>query len=118
MVFPASARAPPSYDFFCSEAEPQVAASPSRTPPAIRGQTVITNYISEALHRTRYSVVDGGTFCATVAGLSGVVATGASLEACRDQLAEVVEEWVLVRVSRGLSVPRLGTARVQVRRAS
>jgi predicted RNase H-like HicB family nuclease len=79
---------------------------------------VITNYISEALHRARYSVVDRGVFCATVPGLSGVIATAESLEACRDQLAEVVEEWVLVRVSRGLSVPRLGTARVQVRRAS
>jgi predicted RNase H-like HicB family nuclease len=47
-----------------------------------------------------------------------VIATGRSLEACRDQLAEVVEEWVLVRVSRGLPVPRLGTIRVQVKRAS
>jgi predicted RNase H-like HicB family nuclease len=79
---------------------------------------VITNYISEALHRARYSVVDGGVFCGMVPGLPGVIATAESLEACRDQLAEVVEEWVLVRVSRGLSVPRLGTARVQVRRAS
>jgi hypothetical protein len=30
---------------------------------------VIANYISEALHRARYSVVDGGVFCATVPGL-------------------------------------------------
>ncbi len=78
---------------------------------------VITNYISEALHRARYSVVDGGVFCATVPGLPGVIATAASLEACRDELAQVVEEWVLVRVSRGLAIPRLGAARVQVRRA-
>jgi predicted RNase H-like HicB family nuclease len=88
------------------------------TPPATWGRSVITNYISEALHRARYSVVDGGVFCATVPGLPGVIATGDSLENCRDQLAEIVEEWVLVRVSRGLSVPRLGTVRVQVRRAS
>ena len=57
-------------------------------------------------------------FCATVPGLPGVVATAENLEDGRGQLAEVVEEWVLVRVSQGLSVPRLGTARVQVRRAS
>jgi predicted RNase H-like HicB family nuclease len=79
---------------------------------------VITNYINEALHRARYAVVDDGVFCATVPGLPGVIATAKSLEDCRDQLAEVVEEWVLVRVSGGLSVPRLGAARVQVRRAS
>lgn len=79
---------------------------------------MISRYIDEALHRAAYSVVDGGTFCATVAGLPGVIATGQTLEACRDQLAEVVEEWVLVRVSRGLAVPRLGTVRVHVKRAS
>ena len=79
---------------------------------------MITDYINEALHRARYSVVDGDTFCGTVPGLPGVIATGATLEACRDQLAEVIEEWVLVRVSRGLSTPRLGNARVRVRRAS
>jgi diaminopimelate decarboxylase len=41
-------------------------------------------------------------------GLGGVIASGTNLEACRNQLAEVVEEWVLVRVARGLPVPRLG----------
>jgi predicted RNase H-like HicB family nuclease len=79
---------------------------------------MISKYIDEALHRAAYSIVDGNVYCATVAGLPGVTATGPSLEACRDQLSEVVEEWVLVRVSRGLSVPRLGTVRVQVKRAS
>jgi len=82
------------------------------------GRVMISKYIDEALHRAAYSVVDGHLFCASVAGLPGVIATGPTLEACRDQLAEVVEEWILVRVSRGLSIPRLGTVRVQVKRAS
>jgi len=37
---------------------------------------------------------------------------------CRAQLVEVVEEWVLGRVARGLPVPRLGKAQIRVRRAS
>jgi len=56
---------------------------------------MITRFLDRALRRAQYRQVDGGTFCATVSGLRGVVATGPSLEACRDQLAEVVEEWVL-----------------------
>ena len=51
-------------------------------------------------------------------GLRGVVATGAALEACRRDLAEVVEEWLLVRVARGLPVPSLDGATARVRRAS
>ena len=79
---------------------------------------MITRYIDQALRRARYQQVDGGLYCATVPGLRGVIATGRTLEICRDQLAEVVEEWVLVRVARGLAVPRLGGVTVEVRQAS
>lgn len=79
---------------------------------------MITRYVDEALRRARYRQIDGGVFCATVPGLRGVIATGRTLEGCRDQLAEVVEEWVLVRIARRLQVPRLGRITVEVRQAS
>ncbi|RPI07390.1 MAG: type II toxin-antitoxin system HicB family antitoxin [Zetaproteobacteria bacterium] len=79
---------------------------------------MIRQYVDAALHRASYLVLGSNVYCATVAGLPGVIATGATLETCRDQLAEIVEEWLLLRVSRGLSIPRLGTARVEVRRVS
>ena len=79
---------------------------------------MITAYIAEALCRARYELVDGGVFCATVPGLRGVVATASSVEACRTQLAEVIEAWILVRVARGLSVPALGRMTVRVKQAS
>jgi predicted RNase H-like HicB family nuclease len=79
---------------------------------------MISQYVASALERAQYRAIDDGTFAATVRGLKGVVATGATLEACRRDLAEVVEEWVLVRVARGLPVPSLGKVVVKVRRAS
>ncbi len=48
---------------------------------------MITAYLDKALRRARYRQVDGGTFCATVPGLQGVISTGPTLEARRDQLA-------------------------------
>lgn len=77
-----------------------------------------TSYLDRALRRARYKQVDSGMFCATVPGLQGVIATGPTLEACRDQLAEAVEEWVLVRVAGGLRVPPLGGIRMEVKKAS
>ena len=79
---------------------------------------MISQYVATALERARYHLGDDGTYAATVRGLKGVVATGRTLEACRRELAEVVEEWILVRVARGLAVPPLGKAVVKVRRAS
>ena len=78
---------------------------------------MISRYIEKALDLGRYELLEDGTFCATVPRLRGVIATGRSLEACRRELAEVVEEWVLVRVARGLSVPRLGGIRIRVSKA-
>jgi UPF0150-like len=40
------------------------------------------------------------------------------LEDCRDHLIEVVEEWILVRVARGLCVPRLRGVTVEVKQTS
>jgi predicted RNase H-like HicB family nuclease len=79
---------------------------------------MITNYVAEALRRARYQTVDGGLVCATVPGLRGVIATASTVEGCRTELAEVIEAWILVRVSRGLSIPSLGRATVAVKRAS
>lgn len=63
-----------------------------------------TAYVETAVERADFRVVDDGTFAATVPGLRGVIATGDTLEACRQELASVVEEWVAVRQARGLSV--------------
>ena len=78
---------------------------------------MITKYIDKALERANYEPLEDGSFCATVPGLRGVIAVGSGVEECRRELAEVVEEWVLVRVARGLSVPKIGGVSVRVKRA-
>jgi len=79
---------------------------------------MISRYVQKALDRARYRQLEDGLFCATVPGLRGVIATAERLEACRTQLAEVIEEWVLVHVARGLSIPPIGGRRIVVRKAS
>ena len=78
---------------------------------------MIRNFLNEALSRARYTQLEDGSYCAEVRGLKGVVAIGDTLEACRTSLQEVVEEWILVRVSRGLDVPSLGGVKIRIRKA-
>jgi predicted RNase H-like HicB family nuclease len=79
---------------------------------------MIRSYLDEAVRRARYTQLESGSYCGEVRGLRGVIATGETLEACRTTLQEVVEEWVLVRVSRRLDVPALGRVKIRVRKAS
>ena len=84
----------------------------------LQGATLIRQYVDEALKMARYDKLDGGTFYGEVPRLRGVMATASTLERCREQLAEVIEEWVLIRVAKRLPIPRLGKARVKVQLVS
>ncbi len=42
-----------------------------------------------------------------IPGFEGVYSEGETLEACRDELEEVLEEWIFFRISRSLPVPEL-----------
>lgn len=79
---------------------------------------MIQSYLQKAAARALYEQLEDGSWCAQVRGLKGVVAIGTTLEACRSQLLEVVEEWVLVSVSRNLPVPRLDGVSIRFRKAS
>ena len=78
---------------------------------------MLVEYINRALRKAKYEMLEDGTFFGTVPGLRGVLANARTLEACRDELAEVIEGWVFVRVAHGLSVPPVDGARIAVKGA-
>jgi predicted RNase H-like HicB family nuclease len=67
---------------------------------------MLLDYINAAMHQAKYEVLtDDATFYGEIPGFNGVYANAETLEACRDELAETLEEWILFRVSRNLSLP-------------
>ena len=64
---------------------------------------MLTNYIRAAMHQARYEILpDDSTFYGDIPGLDGVYANSKTFETCREELEEVLEEWILFRVSRQL----------------
>jgi predicted RNase H-like HicB family nuclease len=68
---------------------------------------MFSEYIEAALRRAKYETLENGTYMATVDGLRGVIATDETIEACRVDLIEVIEEWITIRLQRGLDIPAL-----------
>lgn len=67
---------------------------------------MLTKYIKDAFHQAKYNILsDDGTFYGEIPGFQGVWANTDSLEVCREELAEVLEEWIFLRVSRNLALP-------------
>ena len=80
--------------------------------------SMITAYVQQALSHAAIEALDDGTYVCTVGALAGVMSTGASKAECLDELVEVIEEWILVRVSRGLPIPSLNGVAIEVKQAS
>lgn len=69
---------------------------------------MLTQYIRAAMHRARYEILpDDGTYYGEIPGFDGVYANTKTLETCREELEEVLEEWILFRKGRALHVPVL-----------
>jgi predicted RNase H-like HicB family nuclease len=68
---------------------------------------MFSEYIEAGSRRAKYETLENGTYMATVDGLRGVIATGEIIEACRVDLIEVIEEWITIRLQRGLDIPAL-----------
>ncbi|GAB6041300.1 type II toxin-antitoxin system HicB family antitoxin [Endothiovibrio diazotrophicus] len=72
---------------------------------------MIREYVDAALASAHYEMIeDEEPFYGEVPGLSGVWASGHSLEECRTHLADVIDGWVLIRISRGLALPEINGA--------
>jgi predicted RNase H-like HicB family nuclease len=67
---------------------------------------VLTKYIEAAMRRAKYEILsDDASYYGEIPNFDGVYANADTLEGCREELEEVLEEWVLFRVSRNLSLP-------------
>lgn len=76
---------------------------------------MLTEYVQEALKRAHYEMIDDPDepFYGQVTELPGVWATGTTLEACRDNLKDVVEGWILLSVKKSLPIPKLGDMEIK-----
>ena len=69
---------------------------------------MLTEYLKAAMAKAHYELLDGGEgFYGEIPGLQGVFAQADTLEACRDELASTLEDWLLFRISRHLAIPVL-----------
>lgn len=77
---------------------------------------MLTAYINAAMTRARYKIIEDGTYFGEIPGLRGVWANAKMLEACRQELQEVLEDWLVVKLRDGDLIPRIG--RIQLARKS
>jgi predicted RNase H-like HicB family nuclease len=81
-----------------------------------RRQVMVRQYIDAAMRHAKYAILEDSTFYGEIAGFDGVYANASTLEACRTELEEVLEEWVLFRISRNLDLPTVDGLELRIRK--
>jgi len=67
---------------------------------------MLLEYIQSALNHAKYEILpEDGSYYGEVPECNGVYANSDTLEVCREELREVLEEWLLFRIYRNLSIP-------------
>ena len=69
---------------------------------------MLLEYVQAALRHARYEILaDEGSYYGTIPECNGVYANAETLEDCREQLREVLDGWILLRVHRNLPLPSI-----------
>jgi predicted RNase H-like HicB family nuclease len=74
---------------------------------------MLRQYLDAALRHARYEILpDDGSYYGEIPGLDGVWANAENLEACREELASALEDWVVAGLQPGHGIPEIDGIRL------
>jgi predicted RNase H-like HicB family nuclease len=76
---------------------------------------MLYEYIQKALKKAQYKVLDNGTWFAEIPAFEGVWANAKTVEECRQELQEVLEEWLLLKIRDGDPIPKIEGVEIKIR---
>jgi predicted RNase H-like HicB family nuclease len=69
---------------------------------------MLTKYLDAAMRHAHYEILkEDGTYYGEIPECPGVYANAPTLEECRSELAEALEDWLLLRIHKNLPVPTI-----------
>ncbi len=80
---------------------------------------MLSRYIQAAMRQAKYKILpDDGSYYGEIPGFQGVCANAKMLGDCRNELQEVLEEWIIFRLSKKLSLPIVNGLKLSVEKVS
>jgi predicted RNase H-like HicB family nuclease len=76
---------------------------------------MLLRYIQAALDHAHYEKIeDEEPFYGEIPGLEGLWATGKTLEECRNNLQDALQDWLIFSIAKSLSIPALDGIEIQI----
>ena len=74
-------------------------------------------YMSKAIEQAEYKRLEDRSWFAEIPGFPGVWANGATVEACRQELLEVLEEWLVLKLRDQDPIPAIDGVQIPIAQA-
>lgn len=68
---------------------------------------MIISFIGKQLKKAQYKLLKDGTYFGEIPDFDGVWANAKTLEGCREELEEVLEDWLVLRIRQDDRIPGL-----------
>ena len=76
---------------------------------------MLSQYIQAAMRQAKYEILsDDGSFYGEIPDFQGVYANAETLESCREELAEVLEEWIFLHLADNTPLPVVNGLKLSV----
>jgi len=66
---------------------------------------MLMRYIQAAMEHAEFELMENGRYFGTIPPCRGLWAEGATLETCRQELQSTLEDWILIKVRHGDTLP-------------
>ncbi len=66
---------------------------------------MFAEYIQSAMKQAEYEITEDKRYFGKITAFKGVWAEAHTLEQCREELCEVLEEWIILSLKKGESLP-------------
>ncbi|MFH1742590.1 MAG: type II toxin-antitoxin system HicB family antitoxin [bacterium] len=76
---------------------------------------MIQAYLSSSLKKASYKQLDDEKWFAEIPCFEGVWSSADTVEECRNQLIEVLEEWLILKIRDGDEIPIIDGIEIKVR---
>lgn len=74
-------------------------------------------YIGKAIEKAEHKKLEDNSWFAEISGFPGVWANAATVEACRQELLEVLEEWLLLKLRDRDPIPTIERMKISITQA-
>jgi predicted RNase H-like HicB family nuclease len=74
---------------------------------------MLTDYIEAVIKKAKYEIIkDEEPYYGEIPSIKGIWATGKTLEECRKNLKEALEDYIIISLEKHLSLPEIDGIRI------